>query len=143
MKSIKEDSKGQMLLATGMVLMMALLSMASYSVRLVGLGAPYNIAEEDVLRTVNEVDSAFPELVKARSIDLIDQGISTQTAVNWAVNQTIDDLYHHGLLRGLDIVILNTTVSSFSNNEYWVNASLGIADDSSRIEVPMSFIVDL
>ena len=143
MKPIKDDSKGQMLLATGMVLMMALLSMASYSVRLVGLGTPYNIAEEDVLRAVSEVNSSFPELVSARSIDFRDQGISPAVAVNWAVNQTVNDLYHHGLLRGLDIVILETLVSLDTERKYWVNASLGVADDSSRIEIPLSFRVEV
>ena len=40
----EDNDRGQMLLATGMVLLMSLLSMANISVRLVGLGEPYDLS---------------------------------------------------------------------------------------------------
>ena len=133
--------RGQMLLATGMVLLMSLLSMANISVRLVGLGEPYDMAEGDVLRTVDEVETQIPELVEARARTMIIDGVPAQQAVEQAVNSTTQDLYHHGMLRGLDVVLLTETIESNVGGSFFVNASLGIADDETRIEVPIRLVV--
>ena len=136
-----DHDRGQMLLATGMVLLMSLLSMANISVRLVGLGEPYDMAEGDVLRTVDEVETQIPELVEARARTMIIDGVPAQQAVEQAVNSTTQDLYHHGMLRGLDVVLLTETIESNVGGSFFVNASLGIADDETRIEVPIHLVV--
>ena len=137
----EDNDRGQMLLATGMVLLMSLLSMANISVRLVGLGEPYDMAEGDVLRTVDEVETQIPELVEARARMMIIDGVPDQQAVEQAVNSTTQDLYHHGMLRGLDVVLLTETIESNVGGSFFVNASLGIADDETRIEVPIRLVV--
>ncbi len=133
--------RGQMLLATGMVLLMSLLSMANISVRLVGLGEPYDMAEGDVLRAVDEIESQIPDLVEARARTMITGGVPAQLAVEQAVNSTTQDLYHHGMLRGLDVVLLTDTIEPNDGGSFFVNASLGIADDETRIEIPIHLIV--
>ena len=133
--------RGQMLLATGMVLLMSLLSMASVSVRLVGLGEPYDMAEGDVLRTVDEVETQIPALVEARARTMITDGVPARQAVEQAVNSTTQDLYHHGMLRGLDVVLITDTVEPNDGGSFFVNASLGIADDETRIEIPIRLVV--
>ncbi len=142
MRSEDDDyDRGQMLLATGMVLLMSLLSMANISVRLVGLGEPYDMAEGDVLRTVDEVETQIPQLVEARARTMIAGGVPDQQAIEQAVNSTTQDLYHHGMLRGLDVVLLTETIESNVGGSFFVNASLGIADDETRIEVPIHLVV--
>ena len=133
--------RGQMLLATGMVLLMSLLSMANISVRLVGLGEPYDIAEGDVLRAMDEVENQLPDLVEDRTRSMISEGVPAQQAVEQAVNSTTQDLYHHGMLRGLDVVLLTETIESDAEGLFLVNGTLGIADDETRIEVPIRLIV--
>mgnify|MGYP001207483238 FL=1 len=137
----EDNDRGQMLLATGMVLLMSLLSMANISVRLVGLGEPYDMAEGDVLRTVDEVETQLPGLVETRTRTMIADGVPAQQAIEQAVNSTTQDLYHHGMLRGLDVVLLTETIESNAGGSFFVNASLGIADDETRIEVPIHLVV--
>ena len=133
--------RGQMLLATGMVLLMSLLSMANISVRLVGLGEPYDIAEGDVLRAMDEVENQLPDLVEDRTKSMISEGVPAQQAVEQAVNSTTQDLYHHGMLRGLDVVLLTETIESDTEGPFLVNGTLGIADDETRIEIPIRLII--
>ena len=42
MRSASKDESGQMLLATGVVLMMSLLSMAIFGVKMAGISMPYD-----------------------------------------------------------------------------------------------------
>ena len=45
-----DDDSGQMLLATGIVLMLSLLSMAWFGVSVAGLGDPYDPGTDEVLQ---------------------------------------------------------------------------------------------
>ena len=58
---------GQMLLATGVVLLMSLLSMAIFGVKVAGLTLPHDTASDGVIVTAQEVTDGLPELVEART----------------------------------------------------------------------------
>ena len=47
----KKDDKAQMLLATGVVLMMSLLSMAIFAIKLAGMSVPHDVASDCLLYT--------------------------------------------------------------------------------------------
>ena len=53
--SLRESQAGQMLLATGVVLLMSLLSMAIFGVKVAGLTLPHEAASDDVIDTTNQV----------------------------------------------------------------------------------------
>ena len=59
----QDRDAGQMLLATGVVLLMSLLSMAIFGVKVAGLTMPHDTASDGVLVTSTEVVSAVPEPV--------------------------------------------------------------------------------
>ena len=64
-----------MLLATGVVLLMSLLSMAIFGVKVAGLTMPHDTASDGVLVTSTEVVSAVPELTEARTQQWINGGM--------------------------------------------------------------------
>ena len=49
MRPSQKDDKAQMLLATGVVLMMSLLSMAIFSIKLAGMSVPHDVASDAVI----------------------------------------------------------------------------------------------
>ena len=55
MRSSERGDAGQMLLASGLVLMLSLLSMAWYGVSVAGLGEPYDGGSREVLDTSRDV----------------------------------------------------------------------------------------
>ncbi len=58
--SNEDRDAGQMLLATGVVLLMSLLSMAIFGVKVAGLTMPHDTASDGVLVTSQEVVDAVP-----------------------------------------------------------------------------------
>ena len=52
---LRESQAGQMLLATGVVLLMSLLSMAIFGVKVAGLTLPHEAASDDVIDTTEQV----------------------------------------------------------------------------------------
>ena len=52
---LREAQAGQMLLATGVVLLMSLLSMAICGVKVAGLTLPHDPASDDVIDTTDQV----------------------------------------------------------------------------------------
>ena len=76
MSNFQQDrDAGQMLLATGVVLLMSLLSMAIFGVKVAGLTMPHDTASDGVLVTSTEVVSAVPELTEARTQQWINGGM--------------------------------------------------------------------
>ena len=71
-----QDDKAQMLLATGVVLMMSLLSMAIFGIKLAGMSVPHDVASDAVLQTSEDVQETLPSLVQARAEIWYDNGIS-------------------------------------------------------------------
>ena len=52
---LSDSQAGQMLLATGVVLLMSLLSMAIFGVKVAGLTLPHEPASDDVIDTTEQV----------------------------------------------------------------------------------------
>ena len=57
---LSQRDGAQMLLATGVVLLMSLLSMAIFGVKVAGLTIPHDAASDDVIVTSEEVMESLP-----------------------------------------------------------------------------------
>jgi len=130
-------SKAQMLLATGVVLQMSLLSMAIFSVKMAGLAIPHEPGRDDVIDASRDVQSVFPELVKSRAQAWIDVGESEENALDLALNEIHDDLLHHGEIRNVQVKLMNMSHSNASG-VHTISAELGVADSKSMLTLPLS-----
>ena len=74
-KEPSKDEKGQMLLATGVVLMMSLLSMAIFGVKMAGISMPFDTAGDDTIEASRDVAENLPKLTEARAQIWYDSGI--------------------------------------------------------------------
>ena len=72
-KSTDRDA-GQMLLATGVVLLLSLLSMAVFSVKVAGITQSSDPSSNGVIQTSTEVIEAIPILIENRTLSWMDAG---------------------------------------------------------------------
>ena len=72
---LKDANAGQMLLATGVVLLMSLLSMAIFGVKVAGLTLPHEAASDDVIDTTDQVLETIQPLTQARMELWMDGGL--------------------------------------------------------------------
>ena len=93
------NDDAQMLLATGVVLLLALLSMAIYGVKVVGMGEPYDSSDDAVLQTAAEVDNVWEVTIQSRITDLVGLGTDFEIC-NDAAKSVQNDLVRHGEHRG-------------------------------------------
>ena len=63
---LSDSQAAQMLLATGVVLLMSLLSMAIFGVKVAGLTLPHEPASDDVIDTTEQVLESIQPLTQAR-----------------------------------------------------------------------------
>ncbi len=133
---------GQMLLATGVVLLMSLLSMAVYGVKVAGLGQSYDTANDAVIETSVELQQSFQYLLENRTDDLLSSGLDNETAVWTAINWTHDDMLHHGEIRGVEVKLLNPQVS-VDGDIYTVVVDAGIADRNARLSHQLTASIDV
>ena len=91
----QKDDKAQMLLATGVVLMMSLLSMAIFAIKLAGMSVPHDVASDAVIQTTQDVENVLPGLVEARAEVWFDNGVSALESVTQAMDSSHEDLLHH------------------------------------------------
>jgi len=126
--SLKDD-KAQMLLATGVVLMMSLLSMAIFAIKLAGMSVPHDVASDAVIQTSQDVEAALPGLVEAR-------------AEVWYDNSH-EDLLHHGEISGIEVKLINITITDLGSNQIQVDAELGVSDSDAMLKKPILFVVEL
>ena len=96
MRPSQKDDKAQMLLATGVVLMMSLLSMAIFSIKLAGMSVPHDVASDAVIQSSQDVESVLPGLVEARAEVWYENGVSALESVTQAMDSSHEDLLHHG-----------------------------------------------
>lgn len=135
--SLSEDESGQMLLATGLVLLMSLLSMSTYGTSLANLGEPHDSTADAVVQTSKEVNFVFEEVLQLRTSELVEAGVGEEEALWQALNWTSDDLLHHGEIRGVEVKVLNPQVEG--QDGLWnVTLSMGIADRHARLEYDLS-----
>ena len=73
-----------MLLATGVVLMMALLSMAVYGVRTAGISTPYDAGEDAAVETAEVLD-LFGPVLEARALGWVNAGYEPAESIDYAL----------------------------------------------------------
>ena len=134
---------GQMLLATGVVLLMSLLSMAIFGVKVAGLTIPHDAASDDVLVTTAEVVDALPEITQARTNLWIEGGLEGTEAANLALATVHDDILHHGEIRGVEVKLTDLNVISLDENTLQVTAELGVSDGEAMLTIDVDFTLDI
>ena len=142
MRANKRGDKGQMLLATGVVLMMSLLSMAIFAVKMAGISMPYDTAGDDTIQASGDVADSLPALTEARAQVWYDSGLSEIESVQKSIDSLHDDVLHHGEIRGVELKLLNITVTE-SDGIISVSSELGAADRNSMLTRIISFEIDL
>ena len=142
MKVRPSDETGQMLLATGVVLMMSLLSMAIFGVKMAGISMPYDTAGDDSIQASNDIADNLPTLTEARAQLWYDSGMSEFDAVNRSIHSLHDDVLQHGEIRGVELKLLNITVEQLTES-ISVSTELGSADRNSMLTRTISFELDL
>ena len=138
----RSDDKGQMLLATGVVLMMSLLSMAIFGVKMAGISMPYDKAGHDTIQSSAYIEENLPSLTEARAQIWYDSGLSELESVQKSIDSLHDDVLHHGEIRGVELKLLNITVSE-SDGVVTVYSELGAADRNSMLTRIITFDIDL
>jgi|TARA_Y100000766_G_C18630870_1_gene470696 hypothetical protein len=142
MHSRKRDDEGQMLLATGVVLMMSLLSMAIFGVKMAGISMPYDTAGNDTIQASGDIADSLPALTEARAQVWYDSGLTELESVQKSIDSLHDDVLHHGEIRGVELKLLNITVTE-SDGVVSVSSELGAADRNSMLTRVISFEIDL
>ena len=77
---VTADDYGQMLLATGVVLLLSLLSMAVFSVKVAGLTSAHEPNADSVIETTKEVMEILPSLSENRTQVWIASGMERTDA---------------------------------------------------------------
>ena len=142
MRSNNRGNDGQMLLATGVVLMMSLLSMAIFAVKMAGISMPYDTAGDDTIQASGDIADSLPALTEARAQVWYDSGLSEIESVQKSIDSLHDDVLHHGEIRGVELKLLNITVTE-SDGVISVSSELGAADRNSMLTRMISFEIDL
>jgi len=142
MKTSQKDERGQMLLATGVVLMMSLLSMAIFGVKMAGISMPYDTAGDDTIQASSDLATNLPALTESRAQIWYDAGLSEIESVEKSIESLHDDVLHHGEIRGVELKLLNITVTD-SDGIITVSTELGAADRNSMLTRIISFEIDL
>jgi len=137
--SLKDANAGQMLLATGVVLLMSLLSMAIFGVKVAGLTLPHEAASDDVIDTTDQVLETIQPLTQARMELWMDGGLEPLEAAELGFETVHDDLLHHGELRGVEIKLTNMAVSELDSNTLQVSAELGVSDGEAMLNYEVAF----
>ena len=137
--ALQRSQGGQMLLATGVVLLMSLLSMAIFGVKVAGLTLPHDAASDDVIVTTEEVLDAIQPLTQERTTLWVDGGLDGLEAAELAFQTVHDDLLHHGELRGVEIKLTDMLVEEIDATTVHVTAELGVSDGEAMLAYDISF----
>ena len=140
---LRESQAGQMLLATGVVLLMSLLSMAIFGVKVAGLTLPHEAASDDVIDTTNQVLESIQPLTQARMDLWVDGGLEPMQAAELGFETVHDDLLHHGELRGVEIKLTNMVLTQVDASTIAVAAELGVSDGEAMLNYDVNFTLDV
>ena len=132
-----------MLLATGVVLLMSLLSMAIFGVKVAGLTLPHDAASDDVIVTTEEVLDAIEPLTQARTTLWMEGGLDGMEAAELAFQTVHDDLLHHGELRGVEVKLTEMMVEELDASTIQLTAELGVSDGEAMLTYDVIFTVDV
>ena len=135
------DDRAQMLLATGVVLLLSLLSMAVFSVKVAGLTSAHEPNADSVIETTKEVMDVLPSLTENRTEIWVTNGMDRIEATELAMSSVHDDLLHHGEIRGVEVKMLNITVVEVDSSTMEISLELGVTDDSSTLESMVTFTI--
>ena len=130
-----------MLLATGVVLLLALLSMAIYGVKVVGMGEPYDSSDDAVLQPATEVDNVWEITIQSRVTDLAGLGTNSEIC-NDAAKSVQNDLVRHGEHRGVEVILVGLNVS-IEESQCHISADAGVADRNTRMLLILDATVEL
>ena len=136
------DDRGQMLLATGVVLLLSLLSMAVFSVKVAGLTSAHEPNADSVIETTKEVVDILPSLAENRTEIWISSGMERIDAAELAMSSIHDDLLHHGEIRGVEVKMQEIIVTVIDGTTMEISLDLGITDDSSTLQSQITFTID-
>ena len=140
---LRESQAGQMLLATGVVLLMSLLSMAIFGVKVAGLTLPHEAASDDVIDTTNQVLESIQPLMQARMDLWVDGGLEPMEAAELGFDTVHDDLLHHGELRGVEIKLTDMVLTQVDASTIAVAAELGVSDGEAMLNYDVNFTLDV
>jgi hypothetical protein len=141
--SMERSEGGQMLLATGVVLLMSLLSMAIFGVKVAGLTLPHDPASDDVIVTTEEVLDVLEPLTQARTELWMEGGLEGLEAAELALETVHDDLLHHGEIRGVEIKLTDLAVVQLDDTTLSVTGELGVSDGEAMLSFDVDFTVTL
>ena len=136
------DDRGQMLLATRVVLLLSLLSMAVFSVKVAGLTSAHEPNADSVIETTKEVVDILPSLAENRTEIWISSGMERIDAAELAMSSIHDDLLHHGEIRGVEVKMQEIIVSVIDGTTMEISLDLGITDDSSTLQSQVTFTIN-
>ena len=136
------DDRGQMLLATGVVLLLSLLSMAVFSVKVAGLTSAHEPNADSVIETTKEVVEILPSLAENRTEIWISSGMERIDAAELAMSSIHDDLLHHGEIRGVEVKMQEIIVMVIDGTLMEISLDLGITDDSSTLQSQVTFTIN-
>ncbi|MEC7228887.1 MAG: hypothetical protein VXV95_02420 [Candidatus Thermoplasmatota archaeon] len=136
------DDYGQMLLATGVVLLLSLLSMAVFSVKVAGLTSAHEPNADSVIETTKEVMEILPSLSENRTQVWISSGMERIDAAELAMSSVHDDLLHHGEIRGVEVKMLAINIAIIDESTLKISLELGITDDSSTLQSDIEFSIN-
>ena len=139
---MKEDDRAQMLLATGVVLLMSLLSMAIFGVKLAGLTMAHDTVGTEVIDSSSQIVDNLPQLVERRAEEWYAAGMSELQSVESAMSSAHDDVLHHGEIRGVELKLRNITVEDVGGI-IEVSCELGAADRNSMLTRTIAFSIEL
>lgn len=135
------NQRAQMLLATGVVLLLSLLSMAVFSVKVAGLTSAHEPNADSVIDTTKEVVDILPSLAENRTEIWVTNGMDRMDAAELAMSSVHDDLLHHGEIRGVEVKMLNITVVELDTSSIEISLELGVTDDSSTLQSEINFTI--
>ena len=141
--SMERSEGGQMLLATGVVLLMSLLSMAIFGVKVAGLTLPHDPASDDVIVTTEEVLEILEPLTQARTELWMEGGLEGLKAAELALETVHDDLLHHGEIRGVEVKLTDLAVVQLDDTTLSVTGDLGVSDGEAMLSFEVDFTVTL
>ncbi|MCH2644388.1 MAG: hypothetical protein MKZ54_03695 [Candidatus Poseidoniaceae archaeon] len=143
MRPSQKDDKAKMLLATGVDLIMSLLSMAIFSIKLAGMSVPHDVASDAVIQSSQDVESVLPGLVEARAEVWYENGVSALESVTQAMDSSHEDLLHHGEISGIEVKLINVSITDLGSNQIQINAELGVSDSDAMLMKPIQFMIEL
>jgi hypothetical protein len=140
---LHRDEVAQMLLATGVVLLMSLLSMAVFGVKVAGLTLPHEPTSDGVLDTTGEVVDILSDVVENRTNLWVDAGVDPEQAIVLALDSTQEDLLHHGEIRGVEIKLLDFESTTVDTNQMLVTGELGVSDQHVMMQIDIEFTITI